>query len=435
MRHFDAVVCGGGIAGSTTAVALARKGLRVLVCEAGLPSAKRLAGELMHPPAVGRLQTLGLHQALVDAGAVPVYGFAAVRSAADPGLVLSYSEIPSGRPAGLALEHGKLTRALLDAATRVPGVTVWSDSRVVGADLQATVPVVKVKRDGELVEVSGSVVVSAEGRKSAIRDDAGIDCTTEPPFRMVGWKIKGGRLPYPGYGHLFIGGRTATLAYQVSTDEVRVMFELDLDEGLDVPEDLTDALPEPFREDVLAAMGKRGRATARFCGTSPHRYANGRMAIVGDAGGCVHPVIASGMSFCVSDATLLADCVTRDFAAGRGVPAALTAYEAARRGPMATRMALAPALVDAFVGQSPEMKLLRHGLFRYWSRDRRGRGASMALLSTKDSRMSVMAREFALVCGHALTGLPAGVLPRDQLGPALSGLVRRSAGYLKTALS
>ena len=46
---FDAVVVGGGVAGSTSAVSLAKKGLRVLLCEAGLPSNRRLAGELLHP--------------------------------------------------------------------------------------------------------------------------------------------------------------------------------------------------------------------------------------------------------------------------------------------------------------------------------------------------------------------------------------------------
>lgn len=435
MERFDVVVAGGGIAGSTTAAALARKGQRVLVCEAGLPSTRRLAGELMHPPGAANLEELGLLSALEAAGGVPVYGFALFQNALDRGTVLSYTEIPGSRPTGIALEHGLITRTLLDAVSCKPGVTVWNATRVLGADLDGDEPVVQLKRNGEETAVAARLVVSAEGHASKLRERAGIHSTQGSSFRMVGWKVPGGRLPYPGYGHVFIGGPTPILAYQVSQTEVRIMFELDLDQGLDIPEVLLAALPARFRADVEDAIANEQRATARFCGFRPGAYVGKNLAIVGDAGGCVHPLIASGMSFCIGDAVRLADAVGTRLITQSEVDQALSRYQRIRQGPMATRGALGPAMVEALCDDDPAMQLLRHGLFKYWEQSPRGRSTSMSLLSTQEHRMSVMAREYAIVCANALRGLKDGAVPRDQVVPALIGLAKRTLHLAKDALA
>ncbi|MBT9557003.1 MAG: FAD-dependent oxidoreductase [Myxococcales bacterium] len=438
--HFDAVVVGGGIAGSTTAAALADRGFKVLVCEAGLPSTKRLAGELMHPPGAAELEALGLLEPLKAAGGVPVYGFAIFQTAADPGTVLSYSEIPGGRPIGIALEHAVLTRTLFEATRARPNVTVWEGARVLGAtpSVGGSVdggnpllpsdegsPSMVAVRVGESVRhVTARLIVSAEGRSSKLREDAGIQTHDDAPFRMVGWAIEGGRLPYPGYGHVFTGGPTPVLAYQVSKNAVRIMFELGMEESTDIGPELLSALPEPFRSDVVRAMAESPKATARFQGFRTDRVVANNLAVVGDAGGCVHPLTASGMSFCIADAVRLAASL-KDPAAP--LLAGLKTYETARSGPMRTRAALGPAMVEALCSNEPSMRLLRHGLFRYWTGSPRGRGASMGLLSTREDSMTVMAREYAIVCAHALVGVGTGAVARSEAVPAIRGLARRTA--------
>ena len=132
---YDVVVAGGGVAGSSTACALAARGFRVLLCEAGLPTDKRLAGELIHPPGAANLDALGLLGPVRRAGGVPVYGFCIFRGPDDPGTLLSYSEVPGGRPTGIAAEHALLTRTILAEAAQRPGVTLWEGARVLDADL------------------------------------------------------------------------------------------------------------------------------------------------------------------------------------------------------------------------------------------------------------------------------------------------------------
>jgi len=427
--RFDALVVGGGIAGSTAAAALGAQGLRPLLCEAGLPNARRLAGELMHPPSADRLDDLGLLDPLMAAGAAPVYGFVIFQGAQDPGTLLSYSEVPGCRTSSIALDHALMTKTLLAAVAERSGVTVWDDARVSDVDFRRATPRATIVRGGETLQVDAPLVVSAEGRNSKIRARAGIESDKGPAFRMVGWKIPGGRLPFPGYGHVFLGGKTATLAYQVSRTEVRVMFENDLEDGKRLPEDLLEALPQEFREDVQAVIRETPPQTAKVYGLTPRGYTARNLAVVGDAAGCVHPVTASGIAYCTSDAVDLA----RSMAGFDGSPAhiadALERYSEGRSGPMRTRVALGPALVDAFTGQSYDMKLLRYGLFQYWNSRVRGRHRSVGLLATHDQSMRTMALEYALVAAHAVGGLRQGIVPVSEMPGALASLAKRTAAH------
>ena len=434
MADFDVIVAGGGVAGASTAASLADQGYHVLLCEAGLPSGKRLAGELLHPPGVEQLDSLGLLEPMKRAGAVPVYGFAVFQSATDPGTILSYSEIQGGRPTGLALEHATLTRTLLSAVSERAGVTVWSNARVLDSAPSAQGTDVTIRRGEETQHVSAYWVVSAEGRRSQLREQAGISTDIQCTFRMLGWKLRGARLPYPGYGHLFIAGETPILAYQVSRDEVRVMVELGLKEGLSVPPALLASIPQPFREDLIAGMKTHPRTTARVVICRPQRVTGTSLAVVGDAGGCVHPLTASGMSFCIADGRRLAEAMGPRPDGEIDVSRGLFRYARSRLSPMTTRAALGPAMIEALCGRTPAMRLLRHGLFRYWNQSSRGRSVSMGLLSTREVRMGVMAREYAMVFANALAGIVDGPVPSHEVPAALGGLVHRTAGFARTAL-
>jgi flavin-dependent dehydrogenase len=180
---------------------------------------------------------------------------------------------------------------------------------------------------------------------------------------------------------------------------------------------------------------RRGRASASYS-VVPDAVARDRVVLVGDAAGCCHPLTATGLSVCTRDAVRLRDALR---ASGGDVPAALRHYAAQRAGPQRTRMALAEALYAVFVARTPEARLLRQGLLRYWESSPRGRAASMTLLSTEEGRMSVMAREYAWVVRYTLAGLltwpeprPLGVRTRAAFGLSLAAL--RYAGEMLRGL-
>src|SRR5206468_3377852 len=102
--EYGVVVAGGGIAGVSVAAALASIGRSVLVVERGLDSARRLAGELIHPPGVSDLAELGLHAPLEAAGVTSVLGFAVLPEASGTPYLLPYGEIPGVAADGLAID-------------------------------------------------------------------------------------------------------------------------------------------------------------------------------------------------------------------------------------------------------------------------------------------------------------------------------------------
>ncbi|MFO0684329.1 MAG: NAD(P)/FAD-dependent oxidoreductase [Sandaracinus sp.] len=426
-KRVDAVVVGGGIAGSCAAAALAREGLDVLVCEPGLPSNRRLAGELMHPPAARHLEELGLLEPLERAGAAPVYGFAVFRGPEDRGMLLSYSEVAGGRTSSIAIEHATMTRTLLEAVRGRRHVEVRDGARVVAIEPRGDRTAVTIEQNGERELVGAPLVVLADGRGSKLGKSVGLDIERGPEIQMVGWRVPGGRLPWPGYAHVFAHGGQATLAYAISASEVRVMFEIGAGEELDVAARLA-RLPRPFRDDVARAIETEPRLVAKVFAVSTPTIVQGRVAMVGDAGGCVHPLTASGIAFCTRDAVELARTVGEGYRADGtfGVPAALSRYAADRRDPMRARAALGPALVDALTSDSPEMEVLRHGLFHYWSTSARGRRSSLGLLSTEHLRSTTLVREYASVCAHSLRAALDGTVPREMLRPALVGAARRA---------
>ena len=438
----DVVVAGGGIAGVSVAAALGDLGYDVLVVEPGLDGAKRLAGELIHPPGVADLAELGLLRTLEETGVAAVHGFAVIPAPSEPPAILPYGEIPGLTRHGFAMDHAALNAALGRAVERLPRVTVWRGSRVTDLDLDhADFAEATVTNPMGEVRLRARLVVGADGSPSTIRKLAGIGHEKIRISNMVGYLVRGTRLPCPDYGNVFLGGPAPALAYAIGRDMVRVMFDVpENPHGVDAPwrdTEYLDALPDPFRTAVAATMTTEPRLVSANYSLSPQSVFRGRLALVGDAAGCCHPLTATGLSVCTRDAIRLRQAL-RDT---RGdVPAALARYAALRSGPQRTRMALAEALYAAFSGRTPEMRLLRRGILRYWTYGRRGRAASLALLSTHEGRMSRMATQYAHVVGHTLTGLirrrsEAESVALPSRRRALLGLSRTTLRYFREALT
>jgi 2-polyprenyl-6-methoxyphenol hydroxylase-like FAD-dependent oxidoreductase len=403
---WDVVVAGGGVAGVSVAAALQQLGSRVLLVEPGLDNAKRLAGELIHPPGASDLAELGLLAPLETAGVAPVLGFAVSPEAAASPYLLPYGEIPGVRRLGFAIDHAVLSATLLEVAARLPRVTLWRDSRVTALDLAAPdAATVTVTRAAEVVSVRARLVVAADGGTSTLRRLASISHTRVRLSQMVGVQVPGD-VPSPGYGNVFLGGPAPVLAYGIGAGAARVMFDVPGNphgvEAVRRDPAYLGALPTEFRERVRHALEAQPVLIGANYSIAPAAVTGPRLALVGDAAGSCHPLTATGLSVCTRDALRLRQALA---AAGGDIPRALAAYAGARGGPQRTRMALAEALYRAFAGQSDEMRLLRDGILRFWKRSRRGRAASMALLSTHEGRMSVMAMQYARVIAYALVGL------------------------------
>jgi 2-polyprenyl-6-methoxyphenol hydroxylase-like FAD-dependent oxidoreductase len=405
-RTADVVVAGGGFAGASVAAALGESGCEVLVVEPGLDRTKRLAGELIHPPGATDLATLGLRDRLRRGSVVPVHGFAVLPEGDADAYVLRYGEIPGLEPHGFAIDHADLAAGLADALARLPHVTVWSGARVTGVDLHhPDFAAITVSRDGRNRLLRARLLVGADGANSPTRSWAGIGHERVRISHMVGYLLRDVRLPHPGFASVFVGGPAPTLAYAIGDSTVRLMFDVPPNPyGIAAPSRdgaYCRALPEPFRSQVSATLASQRALVSVNYSVQPHAVGLGRFALVGDAAGCCHPLTATGLTASTRDAIHLRQALRET----GNVPVAVQRYATLREGPHRTRVALAESLYRAFSEQTPEMRLLRDGILRFWKRSRRGRAASLALLSTHEGRMSMMALCYAHAMGHAMVEL------------------------------
>jgi len=426
------LVAGGGPAGCTTAAAMAQLGLRTLLADAGQDRRKQLAGELLHPIGVEELTAFGFSEVLRSGGA-PIIGFAVVDG--EKTALLPYA--PGNR--GLGIEHHALVTPLLDVLEKRGDVEVRRRSRVALVSDGPDGVEVTLSREGQSERVRTRMLVAADGRASPLRRSLGIAEQHVRLSTMIGVMVEASALPHAGRGHLFIGGPAPVLAYPISDSQARVMVDLPLGsspERVRTEQEILSGVPEPLRQAILVALQREAPLVASNDTRIMDQVYKGHVVLVGDAAGCCHPLSASGMASAVRDARVLHRVMAE---ASNDVPRALAAYARARRPANRTRIALASSLYEAFSSDAGEMAALRSGLFRYWERSPTGLRISMSLLSTRETRMSVMAREYARVVAHGLLALGAGGVRAVQ-GPrramhAGALLVASALPHLRTAMA
>jgi 2-polyprenyl-6-methoxyphenol hydroxylase-like FAD-dependent oxidoreductase len=390
----DLLIVGGGFTGATLACALAdgQRRIRVLEGRSAAPPA-RFAGELLHPTAVGELAKLSLLDPLLAAGAVTVEGFAVFPK---PGLrprLLPYSSVENARPHGLAMEHHQMVAVLRKQAAARPGVTLEYGARVV-----------ELLRDGERVvgvrllggrELRADLVLCADGRHSRLRP-APVDAQLLSFTAAL--RVPDAPLPQPGWGHIFLGAWGPILAYPVGGGAARLCFDLPLSISKERAADrlraaYTHLLPSPLRAAVEVALDEGPLDLVANHAMRARQLTAPGLALVGDAGGCAHPLTAAGMTVCANDVRLIAETLAHD--------APLDDYAGERRGFARSRAILTRSLLRVFRGSDPLARRLRDGVFRYWESPR-ARVASTALLTGADPTLRGFARELAKVAVSAI---------------------------------
>ena len=398
----DVVIGGGGVAGAVTAMALQQLGYEVLVVEPGLNDERRLAGELLHPPGVGGLAELGVLEQLMRPPAVIVNGFCVADGTYPERVKLPYDIVPAHRAPGLSLEHGLIRQRLMQAIQGLPLVKVVANARITNVDQsEASHVTVQVTGRESVTRYRCRLLVAADGAPSPIRRHAGISVHSRRIATIFGYRVPAAALPEPDYGFVFIGGRTPVLVYPINGAEARILFDIPYDpHRRPSPADCLDlsaALPPDLRREVELAIASQQHLSAVIHEVAADRLTSGRVVLVGDAAVTCHPLTATGMTLCITDALLL-----RDAMADRphDLPQALQLHRHRRRWRHVTRLSLAEALRDAFCGDAPELQMVRRGVLRYWRGSSTGPAATLALLSTADGRLLTLIRQFVMVLVH-----------------------------------
>jgi salicylate hydroxylase len=340
----EALIAGGGIAGMAAALALARAGWGVTVCEQAPAPAEVGAGLQMSPNAVRVLRWLGVFDAVAAVAFRPrsaemrdgrsgarIYR-AALGDAAEARWGASYLHV-----------HRADLLAALAAAARAAGADIRGGARVEGYVLRPEGPALKLA-GGETL--SGDLVIGADGIRSALR--AQINGPEEPDFTgMVAWRgtIPAARLPeglvapgvtvWAGPGRHLVSYclRGGSLVNFVAVEE-RAAWTA---EGWSMQGD-PDQLRRGFVGWHEAVTGLLDRVDETFLWglfgrPEQVRWVDGPVVLIGDAAHPMLPFMAQGAAMALEDVAVLA----AELQAGGDLADALLAHEE-RRWPRVARV-------------------------------------------------------------------------------------------------
>ena len=305
---YDAIIVGGGLAGSALADQLARSGSKVLVLERETHFKDRVRGENMLPWGVAAARRLGILDDLVAAGGnlAPMWQTYVMGQAAPPRDLRSTT--PGGDPM-LNMFHPALQETLLDRAVK-SGAEVLRGATVVGIDAgPEKSPSVTFEHDGATRTISARIVVGADGRASQMRSWGGFDVQRNRDFLTVaGMLIEGTNIPDDG-AYFCMGPGFATFWAPLGNRRSRTYFvypSASGRRGLSGKNKVADFLQAVQAVGIpqawLAGVESAG-PLAEFEGADkwvPSPVKNG-VVLIGDAAASSDPSWGSGLSLTLVD--------------------------------------------------------------------------------------------------------------------------------------
>jgi len=319
--NFDAdiLIVGGGMNGPALALALADAGFSVTVIDT-LPAGARGKeafdgrGYALALASQRLLKAIGVWGEVAD-HAQPLLDIKISDGRAGEGaspfvLEFDHAEIDEG-PMGCMVEDRFLSRALLDAMTAHPGVTLLdgetvTDQKVGPASVTLTL--------GSGKTLTGQMVVGCDGRKSGVASRAGIGRHGHDYGQTSLVCAINHEKPHHGVAHQFfmppgplailpLPGNQSSIVWTESHEEAARIHALD-DSGY-----LAELRPRfgDFLGDITLA-GKRFTYPLNL--TIADAYVGDRLALVGDAAHGMHPIAGQGLNAGLRDVGALAEVLT-----------------------------------------------------------------------------------------------------------------------------
>jgi 2-polyprenyl-6-methoxyphenol hydroxylase-like FAD-dependent oxidoreductase len=238
---------------------------------------------------------------------------------------------------------------------------------------------------------------------------------------------------------VFVGAPGPILAYPYGRNRVRMVIDIPLNKthgrasiASYVRENYATHVPGALSREMESALDRGDFASSANHAISTEACAVSGAALVGDAGGCSHPLTATGMTTALHDITTLVDCLTAHGLTDQ----ALVTYQKQRYRFVRAREVFAHSLYDVLRGAGPGARAMRDGVFRYWRHQERARRVSMQILSGDDSSPATFLAEYARVV--AISGWEAGLggLRRNGVDPGrpLTALLATAGSCLDVAV-
>lgn len=371
-KHYDIVIAGGGMIGTSLALALAPLGIRVAVVEA---VARREAAQPSfddRSTALSRstqrmFEAMGLWPDIV-AASTPIREI----HVSDQGR-FGFSHIDAEEQGVEALGYVVINRVLggvlQNALDDVGDVDVLCPARIVDIELAPDLVTAVVDRaDGEQEKLSCSLLVAADGANSAVREMMGITARKSDYGQRA---VVGNLLPEKDINNtayerftqqgplaiLPVADQRAGFVWTVSEEDAERVVALD-DEQF-----LAEMQQEfGFRLGVFSRVGKR--ASYPLVLSKALRLTATRSVLIGNSAHGLHPVSAQGFNLGMRDVAAIADCVAEAKAASEnfdpGADTVLEQYASWRHADQQKLVRFTDSLVKLFGSERGSLRTLRN---------------------------------------------------------------------------
>jgi 2-octaprenyl-6-methoxyphenol hydroxylase len=370
---FDVAIAGGGFAGRTLALALAKQapqGFRVALVDAEAPTVNggrpEDARALALSAATKRLlSVLGLWDALAPS-APPISSIEITDSPLNADLRSHFlgfdDELRGGEATAYIVEADALSRVLAAAVGGEEAIEVIAPDTV--SDFAAA-PFALVARLAQGGEIESRLLVAADGKRSKLRERAGIKC--------VGWSYPqvgivttvAHERPHRGQAvqHFLPAGPFAILP--LTGKRSSIVWTEELATG----ETIMSASQEEFVAELTKRFGHRlgeislagSRQSFPLDLQIARSFVADRLALIGDAAHVVHPLAGQGLNIGIRDVAALAEIIVESVRLGLdfGDEPQLERYERWRRFDSAFSAAVMDGLNRLFSNDSAPLRVLR----------------------------------------------------------------------------
>jgi 2-octaprenyl-6-methoxyphenol hydroxylase len=367
----DVIIAGGGFVGLTLALALTKfapAGFRVGLIDAeptGAPAREDARASALSAATRRLLTVLGVWPHLADA-AQPIASIeitdSPLNASLRPHLLGFDREHETADAAASMVENRHLSSALRHAVAAESAIELFApdsavDFRVGPFGVSVTLG------SGQVIE--GSLLVAADGKRSRLREQAGIKC--------VGWSYPQMGIvttvahskPHRGRAvqHFLPGGPFAILP--LKGDRSSIVWSEDKQKG--------EAIMAADEAGFVAELSRRfGQALGEITLAGPRQsfpldlqiarqFTTDRLALIGDAAHAVHPLAGQGLNIGMRDVAALTEILVEGARLGLdlGTAELLQRYERWRRFDSAFSAAVMDGLNRLFSNDSAPLRMLR----------------------------------------------------------------------------
>jgi geranylgeranyl reductase family protein len=328
----DAIVVGGGPAGSSAALRIARDGRDVIVLERARFPRTKVCGEYLSPGACAALEELGL-LAGVTAEAHTLRRISLAGFGTDPVSL----RLPGA--GALALARSRFDEMLLEAA-RAAGARIIAGTFLRFSESRDGIAMTYRDLDGVERSIDARTLIGADGAWSAVAQRAG----------MTGRRRSGGRWAVGGH----LRGQPDSDALEMFVGPGGYYARNPLGDGtmnsmLVLPQAIRGDAAERAVLEITGGLRRfEGASLEKQVAVGPLRYApavnaRGRVLLTGDAAGLLDPFVGQGMAIAMESSAHVATAVG-SILRGDRLARVARRFASARRSAVFPRTVLAAAV-------------------------------------------------------------------------------------------